>query len=63
MAEFVPFRNICADINCIAFKLILCFNSATSYTRKTLSATLKTTNLNVDFHPIGATFCRKIIKV
>ena len=43
MAGFVPFRNICADINCIAFKLILCFNSATSYTRKTLCASLKIT--------------------
>ena len=38
MAGFVPFRNICANMNCIAFKLILCFNSATSYTRKTLAA-------------------------
>ncbi len=38
MAGFVPFRNICAIFNCIAFKLILCFNSATSYTRKTLGA-------------------------
>ena len=37
MAGFVPFRNICAIFNCIAFKLILCFNSATSYTRKTLA--------------------------
>jgi hypothetical protein len=36
MAGFVPFRNICAIMNCIAFKLILFFNSATSYTRKTL---------------------------
>lgn len=37
MAGFVPFRNICTDMNCIAFKLILCFNFATSYTRKTLA--------------------------
>lgn len=43
MAGFVPFKNICADINCIAFKLILCLNSATSYIGKTLatSATLR----------------------
>ncbi len=40
MAGFVPFRNICADMNCIAFKLILCFNSATSYTRKPLAVSV-----------------------
>lgn len=40
MAGLVPLRNISADMNCIAFKLILCFNSATSYTRKTLVAML-----------------------
>ena len=41
MAGFVPFRNICAIFNCIAFKLILCFNYATSYTRKPLATILK----------------------
>ena len=38
MVGFVPFRNICAIFNCITFKLISCFNSTTSYTRKTLVA-------------------------
>ena len=41
MAVLVPLRNICAIFNCIAFKLILCFNSATSYTRKTLCPMLR----------------------
>ena len=47
MAGFVPFRNICADMNCIAFKLILFFNSATSYTRKPLPAMLTDRQLKV----------------
>jgi len=38
MAVLVLFINICAIFNCIAFKLILFFNSATSHTRKTLCA-------------------------
>lgn len=37
----MPFRNIFADMNCISFKLLLRFNSATSYTRKPLPAILR----------------------
>ena len=48
MAGLVPFRNICAIFNCIAFKLLLWFNFATSYTRKPLSVSLKTAlDLNI----------------
>ena len=36
MAGFVPLINICVNMNFSAFKLIFCFNSATSYTRNPL---------------------------